>query len=146
MVHPADLAERRARAGADTAFDHGSGRRGLRGAISAIGGRADPRVAHTKIEDRCAGHDRNVTVAVDNADVLLFEVVQHAVAGGEAEQASARERDPVDLLDHLCRAEEVGIARRRCTAAHLDAAVAPDSTRINGAAGRTFGERVSGRP
>ena len=73
------------------------------GAIAAVGGRSDPRIADAQVEQDRGGHDRHTRHADVEADVVLLEPADDAGRGVEAEGAAAGEDDRVDFLDRVDR-------------------------------------------
>ena len=70
----------------------------------------------------------------------------HAAGGVEAERAAAREHDRVHALDGRGRIEQIGLARARRAAAHVDAGDRALLGQDHGAAGRALPSACDGRP
>ena len=117
---------------------------GRRGLVAAVGGRADLRVAaEAEVEQDRGRHDRHHAGGAHvPADLPLLEIAHDALRGVEAVGAAARQHDRVDLVDHVERIEQIGLARARRAAALRHAAhgaLAVDEH--HGAAGRPLGQR-----
>ena len=138
----AELADGRARAGADRSFRHRCGRRRRGGFVAAVGGRPHFRVsADAEIEQDRRRDDRHFRGARGPADVVLLEPADRPRRRVEAERAAAGQDDRVDLVDHVERVQEIRFARAGRAASLRDAADRVAVDEDHGAAGRPLGER-----
>ena len=85
-------------------------------------------------------------LSVRKPTASLLQVADHAGGGIEAEGAPAGEHDGVDAVDEVDRIEEVGLARARRRAAHVDATDRAILGEHDGAAGRPLRPACRGRP
>jgi hypothetical protein len=135
---PRQLADGRARSGADVAFGDRTGTCRRRRAIAALRIRPNLRVpSDSEIDEDCRGHDRNV----DRADrvfpeleleshVAFVEVAHHAAGRVESERTAAGQDDRVNLLHAVDGIEEIRFACGGAAPRTSTPAVAPASTRI----------------
>ena len=88
-----------------------------------VGGEAAPILVAPgqQVEQDRARHDRHPCGAHRKAAAALAQPSLDAAAGFEAEGRPARQRDPVDALDGVGRLQQIGVARARPAAAHVDA-------------------------
>ena len=122
------LADRRARTRADVALGGRIARRDLARGVARRGVGADARIADPEVEQdrrRDDRHDEGLRDAVGRradhgADAALLEPAHDAAGGVETERAAAGEDDRVHLVDRVDRIEQLGLARARRRAAHVD--------------------------
>ena len=139
MLGTRHLRDGRSRPGSDPALEEvvvslGSERRGVAGI--GVGNRQ--RVADAEVEEDRGGDDRHRPNAGREPDPALGEAAHDAVGGREPEGRATGEADRVDPLDEGGRAEEIGLARARRRASHVDAR---DRTRV-----RREDDRAAGQP
>ena len=141
VVGPARVADRGAGARADAAFLDRLRAGEAGGAIAAVGGRPDPRIADAKVEQDRGRHDRHARDADVEADVVFLEPADDAGRGVEAEGAAAGQHDRVDLFDRVDRRQQIGLARARRRAAHVHAGDRARFREHDRAAGRPLAQR-----
>ena len=113
----------RAEAGPYAAKREGRGGDGRGGVAQlAIGRKSTPVLlaAGKQVEQDRARHDRHPGAAHLEAAALLAQPSLHPGAGLEAEGRAAGERDSVDTFHRHGGIEEIGLARARPTAPHVD--------------------------
>ena len=106
--------------GAEREVGTGGGRGGV--TELTIGRKAAPILvaAIEQVEQHRAADDRNANVPDREAAALLAQPGLHAGRRVEPEGGAARQHHRVDALDRAVRLEQVGFARARGAAAHVD--------------------------
>ena len=126
----AELADRGAGAGADTAFGDGPSVAACAAAYPhEASGLINGLPPTGRSNSTAGGNDRHIGAAKRKADFALFEIPHHAAGRVEPESAAAREHDRVDLFDEIRRIEQIGLARSGAEPRTATPAVAPFSTR-----------------
>ena len=115
------LADGGAGACADRAPRRRAGDGGGAGGVAGGGVGAEPRVAEPEVVQHRRRNDRHARRADRDADAALVEPAHHAAGGVEPERAAAGEQHARARARRRCRGQQVGLARARRGAAHVDA-------------------------
>jgi len=113
------LSNRRPRARAHVALLDRVRRRRLRRSIARLCVRPNRPVAHVQVKQNRRRHDRHLPAPRREPGFLFFEEPHHPVGRRQPERRSARQADPMHLLNRRLRPQQIRLARPRPAAAHV---------------------------
>ena len=134
-LHAKNLADHGAGASAYIALGRIIARCGGTGGIAGGGVGADAHVAHQQVKQHGGGHDGQAAYRHVKAHAAFLQPAHGAGGGLQPPGAAASQHDGVHLFNQIARVEQVGLARARCCAAHIDTAHGAFARHDHGATG-----------